>query len=42
MKSLKLEEVKELTMTLLYRMPLSESAGKIEYLNVSKSIHIKA
>jgi hypothetical protein len=37
MKSLKLEEVKESTMILLYSMPLSESAGKIEYLRMSRN-----
>jgi hypothetical protein len=40
MKSLKLEEVKESTMIWLYRMPLSDSAGKIEYLRMSYSQYI--
>ena len=38
MKSLKLEEVKELSMMWLYRMPLSDSAGRIEYLRISQCI----
>jgi hypothetical protein len=38
MKSLKLEEVKEDSTIWLYRMPLSDSAGRIEYLRMSQYI----
>lgn len=38
MKSLKLEEVKEESMIWLYRMPLSNNTGRIEYLRMSQYI----